>query len=124
MALSKLSDDLILIIFSKLCNVAEISDTRLVLYPGDAVAFSSASSELRALTKAELLELLQLRKAWLEAAARKAGKRSYMPNPIRSPVLGSMKKVKKLMTVSTTSRNMKMIGRIRYTMSTRRRRSR
>ena len=74
MALSKLSGDVQRIIFRKLCNVAEISDTRLLLNPGDAVAFSSASSELRALTKAELL---QLRKAWLEAAARKAGKRSY-----------------------------------------------
>ena len=75
MALSKLSGDLQRIIFRKLFTVAEIGDTRLVLYPGDAVAFSSASSELRALTKAELLELLQLRKAWV-AAARTAGKRS------------------------------------------------
>ena len=74
MALSKLSGDVQRIIFRKLCNVAEIGDTRLLLYPGDAVAFSSASSELRALTKAELL---QLRKAWLEALARKTGKRSY-----------------------------------------------
>jgi len=74
-ALSKLSDELILIIFSKLYNIAEISDTRLAHYPGDAVAFSSASSELRVLTKAELL---QLRKAWLEAfATRTTGKRSY-----------------------------------------------
>ena len=77
MALSKLSGDVQRIIFRKLYNVVEISGTRLLLNPGDAVAFSSASSELRALTKAELLELLQLRKAWLEAAARKAGKRSY-----------------------------------------------
>ena len=80
MALSKLSGDVQRIIFRKLCNVAEIGDTRLLLYPRDAVAFSSASSELRALMKAELLELLQLRKAWLEeveAVARKAGKRSY-----------------------------------------------
>ena len=75
MPLSKLSDELILIIFSKLYNIAEISDTRLAHYPGDAVAFSSASSELRVLTKAELL---QLRKAWLEAfATRTTGKRSY-----------------------------------------------
>ena len=77
MRLSKLSGDLQRIIFRKLCNIAEIGDTLLLLYPGDAVAFSSTSSELRALTKAELLELLQLRKAWVEAAARKAGKRSY-----------------------------------------------
>eukprot|EP00321_Phaeocystis_globosa_P001017 CAMPEP_0118812036 /NCGR_PEP_ID=MMETSP1162-20130426/2050_1 /TAXON_ID=33656 /ORGANISM="Phaeocystis Sp, Strain CCMP2710" /LENGTH=297 /DNA_ID=CAMNT_0006741727 /DNA_START=50 /DNA_END=940 /DNA_ORIENTATION=+ len=76
MALSKLSGDLQRIIFRKLCVFAEIGDTRLALYPGDAVAFSSASSELRALTKVELLELLQVRKAWVEVV-RKAGKRSY-----------------------------------------------
>ena len=62
MALSKLSDDLIFIIFSKLCNV---------LHMGDAVAFSSASSELRALTQLEVATW------WLEVAARRAGKRSY-----------------------------------------------
>jgi hypothetical protein len=65
MALSKLSDDLIFIIFSKLCNV---------LHMGDAVAFSSASSELRALTR---LEVAAAHVAWLEVAARRAGKRSY-----------------------------------------------
>ena len=56
MALSKLSGDAQCIIFSQLCNVLD---------PGVAVAFGSASSELRTLTPA----LLQLLKADYEAAA-------------------------------------------------------
>eukprot|EP00964_Phaeocystis_antarctica_P045609 scaffold26268_cov59-Phaeocystis_antarctica.AAC.2 len=48
MALSKLSGDEQGIIFSKLCNALD---------PGAAVAFSSTSSELRALTQALLQQL-------------------------------------------------------------------
>jgi len=68
MALSTLSGDEQRIIFVQLCNV---------LYPGVAVAFSSASSELRELT----LELRQQLKADHKAAAalgRKAGMRCSM----------------------------------------------
>jgi hypothetical protein len=66
MALAALSGDAQCIIFSQLCNVL---DTRV------AVAFSSASSELRALTQAPRQQL----RADYEAAAalcRKLGKRS------------------------------------------------
>ena len=56
MALAKLSGDLQRIIFSHLSNVLD---------PGAAVAFSSASSELRALTRAECQQL----RAGYEAAA-------------------------------------------------------
>eukprot|EP00964_Phaeocystis_antarctica_P016472 scaffold9105_cov58-Phaeocystis_antarctica.AAC.2 len=66
MALSKLSGDEQCIIFSQLCNVLD---------PGIAVAFGSASNELRELTQALLPQL----RADHEAAAalgRKAGKRS------------------------------------------------
>ena len=66
MALAALSGDEQCVIFSQLCNVL---DTRV------AVAFSSASSELRALTQAPRQQL----RADYEAAAalgRKLGKRS------------------------------------------------
>jgi hypothetical protein len=66
MALAALSGDEQLVIFSKLCNVLD---------PGVAVAFGSASNELRALTQAPRQQL----QADHEAAAalgRKAGKRS------------------------------------------------
>ena len=66
MALSKLSGDEQRIVFSQLCNPLD---------PGVAVAFSSASSELRELTQAERQQL----QADYEAAtalSRKAGKQS------------------------------------------------
>ena len=66
MALAALSGDEQLVIFSRLCNVLD---------PGVAVAFGSASSELRELTQAPCQQL----QADHEAAAalgRKAGKRS------------------------------------------------
>ena len=66
MALAALSGDEQLVIFSRLCNVLD---------PGVAVAFASASSELRELTQAERQQL----KANYEPAAalcRKAGKRT------------------------------------------------
>ena len=66
MALAALSGDEQLVIFSRLCNVLD---------PGVAVAFGSASSELRELTQAPRQQL----QADHEAAAalgRKAGKRS------------------------------------------------
>jgi hypothetical protein len=66
MALAALSGDEQLVIFSRLCNVLD---------PGVAVAFSSASSELRALTLAPRQQL----QADYEAAAAlclKAGERS------------------------------------------------
>ena len=65
MALAALSGDEQLVIFSRLCNPHG---------PGVAVAFGSASSELRALTRAECQ---QLRRDYEQAAAlcRKAGMR-------------------------------------------------
>ena len=66
MALSKLSDDTQRVIFSQLRNLHN---------PSIAVAFGSASNELRVLTQAERQQL----QADCEAAAaigRKAGKRS------------------------------------------------
>ena len=66
MALAALSGDEQLVIFSQLCNVLD---------PGVAVAFGSASNELRALTQAPRQQL----QADHEAAAalgRKAGMRS------------------------------------------------
>ena len=66
MALSKLSGDEQCIIFSQLCNVL---DARV------AVAFSSTSSELRALTQA-LLQQLRADHEVAAALGRKMGKRS------------------------------------------------
>ena len=66
MALAALSGDEQCVIFSQLCNVLD---------PGVAVAFGSTSSELRALTQAQLQQL----RANHEAAAalgRKVGMRS------------------------------------------------
>ena len=66
MALSKLSGDEQCIIFSKLCNKLD---------PGIAVAFSSASNELRALTQAQLQQLRADHEA-AGALCRKLGLRS------------------------------------------------
>ena len=66
MALSKLSGDEQCIIFSKLCNNLD---------PGIAVAFSSASNELRALTQAQLQQLRADHEA-AGALCRKLGLRS------------------------------------------------
>ena len=66
MALSKLSGDEQCIIFSKLCNRLD---------PGIAVAFSSASNELRALTQAQLQQLRADHEA-AGALCRKLGLRS------------------------------------------------
>ena len=66
MALSKLSGDELCIIFVQLCNVLD---------PGVAVAFGSASSELRALTPA-LLQQLRSDHEVAAALCRKMGMRS------------------------------------------------
>ena len=66
MALSKLSGDEQCIIFSQLCNTLE---------PGTAVAFSSTSNELRALSQA-LLQQLRADHEMAAALCRKMGMRS------------------------------------------------
>ena len=68
MALSALSGDEQCIIFSQLCNVLDP-------HPGVAVAFGSASSELRALTQA-LLQQLRADHEVAAALGRKTGMRS------------------------------------------------
>ena len=66
MALAALSGDEQLVIFCQLCNVLD---------PGFAVAFSSASNELRELTQAPRQQLQADHEA-AGALGRKAGKRS------------------------------------------------